>query len=170
MDARKCLNLIKEIPMQVNVFDTLVNAAGEILRFSCIIHRTEKPEERLLEPEFYDKWNNGKQPEGVHYELEVVLPGPHLAWPEGVPLHIHENPTTGKRLVCWPTQLKDDKAAWKIFMIWSVGTSYSYKYRQDFGPHWGKANNSVNTFLSFMYHDFDVKSTWTNAESAGLAD
>lgn len=108
---------------------TVVSPKGKIV-FRCTAHHSRRPEDLLIESDFYSRFGKTGVPTGDHYELELV----DTAWlpPGKHPIHIHQNASSGRNFVCWPNQLRSIEEAQAMFRGWCVGTTYTLLTGNDF--------------------------------------
>lgn len=102
--------------------------------FTCQALVTLSDQQRLLEPGFYTKeCAPGSIPQGTHYEMELLTP----IWGEkvdGMTLHYHQNPHTGRYFLCWAGSVPTLSAAKTVFKIWCLGTAFTLHSKEDFEP------------------------------------
>lgn len=139
--------------MLVAKFETVVRGKNIIHTFRCDVHRTESPADRLMEVSFYEKASQPGVPQGVHYEMEIMEP---TSTPYGLPVHIHVNPASKRRFLCWTGSLPTEDSAWNLFQVWSIGTAYTLETKKDFGALMLK---DVEKFKELMAHDHNIKLT-----------
>jgi len=103
---------------------------GERLVFEVATHFSTRPEDQGLEEDFFI--GLGKTPPvGEHYELQMLA---HPPQKDGVPMHIHQNPATGKWWVCFVPRVPTLQDAEVMFKTWSLGTAYALIHGKDFLP------------------------------------
>lgn len=97
--------------------------------FEVALVVSESPATHGLEENFY--WNASKKapPQGTHHELEVLAVPPKR---DGVPMHVHKNPTTGRTFVCYVPRVPTVEDAKTMFTTWSLGTAYALVAGTDF--------------------------------------
>lgn len=111
-------------------FELTVSTPSGKTSFECIARHSKKPEDLLIEHDFYIQKGTNGVPNGDHYELELVTT-PWLK-PGKNKLHIHQNPLSGRNFVCWPNQLRTIEEAQALFRVWCVGTAYTLFSGTDF--------------------------------------
>lgn len=136
-------------------FEVTVSTPKGPIVFTCVAHHSTKPEDLLLEHEFYINFSR-TIPKGDHYEMELV----ETPWltntvlPIGLPIHLHTNPKSGRRFVCWPHALKSIEAAKDNFRFWCVGTALTLVNGTDFvkvcGTDW-------KAFIQRMDQEFQIR-------------
>ena len=127
---------------------------GERLVFEVVTHFSTKPEDQGLEADFFIKL--GKTPPvGEHYELQMLA---HPPLKEGVPMHIHQNPATGKWFVCYVPRVPTLEEAEVMFKTWSLGTAYALIHGKDFLPILREVKYSDKDFVERM-ESLGIKTT-----------
>ncbi len=143
--------------MKAALFDLSVyHQGGGRGGFYCIVHQTTEATDRLIEPEFYQKFAKNGVPVGIHHEMEMIGMKATTSWnewPEGVPYHVHTNPHTKRTFVCWPETISTVEQALAIFKVFCAGSMYSYKHKKDFGHLW---KGDAEAFLNAMKNEYYI--------------
>lgn len=141
-------------------FGVIVEATGKNVRresFACEIHRTERPEDRLVDPEFYEKYTPGGPPQGVHFEMEILDPM-QIEMVTNVSKHIRPNPHTGRHFLCWTGHIPTPEMAWSIFLTWTAGVMYTLVHKEDFVPLY---KYKGDLFLDYLKAEYGISHVWT---------
>lgn len=99
--------------------------SGEQVKFVALAHRSEGPEERKIESDFYEI-----PPRGVHHELEILSP-PVWTHEHSTQMHVHRV-EDGRRFLCWASEVPTLNEAELLFEMWCLGTAYSMVTGKDF--------------------------------------
>jgi hypothetical protein len=113
-------------------FEVSIKTPHEDFLIACLCHCSHHPNDRQIEEDFYETQSLAGVPQGTHHEMELM----QEPWNRpGLPkLHIHLNPITRKKFVCWSGHLHTLDAAQLIFERWAVGTIYTMLTGKDFAP------------------------------------
>jgi hypothetical protein len=131
---------------QVGLLKCAVRTPATIYEFEAEVHRSEGPDEQLIEPGFYMEYAKAL-PDGAHHEL-LLTKSP--AWGRVhryVPIHIHKHPVTGQHFVCYIFRLATLEDATELFCQWCVLTAYSVYFDEDGAKI---AHKHRDNFLEFM--------------------
>lgn len=115
----------------LRIITQAVGVQKERFNFACKVHSSISPANYLLDQAFYEE--AGGIPEGTHNELELVDEWIWKDYPELV-IHFRTSALNGKRFVCFPKRIADITEVLKVFLIWSIGTTYTIKTGEDFNP------------------------------------
>lgn len=130
----------------------IIDAGGKTYTFRVRIHKAESPAEQLIEAAFYQEFAKAIH-EGVHYEMELVESPVWGRLNPEVPIHIHENPDSKRKFVCFTGNIQTLDEALSVLRTWCVGTVYTLTQNQDFGL---VVRNAGDDFIGFMRDRFGV--------------
>ena len=115
----------------LRILTQAVGVRKERFNFACKVHTSDDQTSFLLDHAFYEE--AGGLPQGTHNELELVDEWIWKDYPELV-IHFRTSTLNGKRFVCFPKRIADITEVFKVFLIWSLGTTFTIKTGEDFNP------------------------------------
>jgi len=133
-------------------FEICVATPEERISFECVCHRTDDPQDRLIDRSFYERFSPDGVPQGIHHEIEL-LPG---SW-ERMPFHFHVNPITNRIFLCWTGHLPCVEDAVTVFERWCLGTAFSIVTGDDFLTFEKKFNGDWETIALELEKEFGIK-------------
>ena len=123
--------------------------------FFGIIHRTERSDELLLNPENFYKKLEGKIPEGIHYEIQwEALPLMCKDLKKGL-IHIHEE--NEKNFVCWTKQVSTEEESLDVIKVAALGIFYGAHTGKDFANVFADCKNSMEETIKKLIELCELK-------------
>ena len=113
----------------VRVIKTTVRAPEESFSFACRIHTASNRKEFLIDLAFYQQAMG--VPAGVHHELEL-LDESVLKHKHRQRIHVRTSALNGRKFVCYPLRIADIGEVFRVFSIWSLGTTFTMVTGRDF--------------------------------------
>ncbi len=123
-----------------------VSSKSNVYLFEAEIYRSKQPEDRKIEPGFYEKWVQS-QHQGVHHEIKLLRSPAYGRTHPDIEMHVHKNPHTGEFFVCYTGQIDTPGDATGFFKLWCAGMVYTIERNEDFGPVWQKHGAGFLEFL-----------------------
>ncbi len=130
----------------------VIDAGDKSYTFRVRIHRSESPSEQLIDPAFYLGFEN-KLHGGIHHEIELVASPVWERINPDVPIHIHENPESKRRFICFTGNIARLEIALTVLRAWCVGTVYTITHNEDFSP---VAQEAGGNFLELMKEQYGI--------------
>jgi len=122
--------------------------------FNSVIHTAKSAGDLLLDRDFYIQ-NGPGLPECEHHELELT---DERIWNHRFhPLiHFRTSKLNGRKFICFPSRISSIKDVIKIFITWTVGTTFTMTHGRDFQEVY---KNDMDTFLKVMKERYSIEYT-----------
>ena len=133
---------------------------GKEYDFETFLHKASTPEEQQIEAEFYEKYSPQKSvPEGIHYEIEVLLLPASLTFIQFARLHVYKSKKNGKEFLCVTIPIPTLEKALEVLTCWCAGTVYTIETGKDFGllfKEHGIPNDNFAKLQSALIEHHDI--------------